>query len=107
IVSSATGGIGGTFSGLPDGSTTSAGGQTFRVNYSPTAVTLTDVTVPLPSLTISDASATVGTSGTTPLTFTVTLSSPPLTAVSVNYTTVDGSAVAPGDYAAASGTLTF
>src|SRR5581483_1572640 len=107
IVSSATGGISGAFNGLPDTSTLDAGGRTFQISYSATAVTLTDVTGSLPSLTITDASATVGTSGTAPLTFTVTLSTPPTGPVSVNYTTANGSAVAPGDYTATSGTLTF
>jgi hypothetical protein len=47
IIRSATGEfsgtITGTFAGLADGSTLSAGGRTFRINYSATAVTLTDV----------------------------------------------------------------
>ena len=39
--------------------------------------------------------------------FTVTLSAPSASTVTVDYATVDGSAAAPGDYAAATGTLTF
>ncbi|WP_227255065.1 beta strand repeat-containing protein [Frigoriglobus tundricola] len=42
IVSSATGGISGTFLGLPDGSTVTAGGRSFVIHYTATAVTLTD-----------------------------------------------------------------
>jgi hypothetical protein len=44
IVSSPSGGISGTFKGLADGATLQAGGRTFRVNYTPQAVTLTDRT---------------------------------------------------------------
>lgn len=40
-------------------------------------------------------------------TFVLTKSGPAASALSVNYTTVDGSAVAPADYAATSGTATF
>jgi hypothetical protein len=63
-----------------------------------------------PRITISDASTLEGCGcfGTTPLTFTVSMSSAYDEAVTVNYTTVDATAtVADGDYAAASGTLTF
>jgi Calx-beta domain len=48
-----------------------------------------------------------GSSGTTTLTFTVTRSGETTTAVSVDYLTANGSAIAPGDYAAASGNLPF
>jgi autotransporter-associated beta strand protein len=44
IVSSATGGISGTFSGLADNATFSAGGHTYRIIYSADAVTLTELT---------------------------------------------------------------
>src|SRR5262249_52707961 len=62
---------------------------------------------PAPSLSIGNAAATVGTSGTSPLTFTVTLSAASGATTTVDYTTVDGSAVAPGHYTSTSGTLTF
>src|SRR5213079_1463099 len=62
---------------------------------------------PAPSLGIGDAAATVGTSGTTPLTFTVTLSAPSGVTTTVHYATADGTATAPANYAAAGGTLTF
>lgn len=39
--------------------------------------------------------------------FTVTLSRPSTVAVSVDYTTVPKTAVAPGDFTASSGTITF
>jgi hypothetical protein len=48
-----------------------------------------------------------GDSGTTPVTFTVSLSSACDMPVTVDYTTKDGSAIAGYDYLAASGTLTF
>ena len=48
-----------------------------------------------------------GHTGTRPVTFQVKLSKVPKTAVTVNYATRDGTAVAGEDYDAASGTLTF
>jgi hypothetical protein len=48
-----------------------------------------------------------GASGTTPITFTVSLSAAYDQAVTVNYATADDTAVAGVDYVAASGTLTF
>lgn len=60
-----------------------------------------------PSLSIADASVVEGNSGTTTLPFAVTLSASTSRVVSVTYATSDGTATAPGDYAAATGTLTF
>jgi hypothetical protein len=62
---------------------------------------------PPPSLSIAAASATEGSSGTTPMTFQVSLSRPSSKPVSVGYATSDGTATAPADYVATSGTLTF
>ena len=50
---------------------------------------------------------TEGNSGTVNATFTVSLSTASGQTVTVNYATADGTAVAPGDYTAGSGTLTF
>ena len=50
---------------------------------------------------------TEGNSGTANATFTVSLSAASGQTVTVNYATADGTAVAPGDYTAGSGTLTF
>lgn len=60
-----------------------------------------------PSITIGGASAAEGNSGTTTLSFPVELSAGATQPVSVSFATADGTAVAPSDYAAASGTLTF
>jgi hypothetical protein len=60
-----------------------------------------------PGLSVSNATVTNGTSGTTPMTFTVSLTAASGDPVTVNYATADGTAVAGTDYQAASGTLTF
>jgi uncharacterized repeat protein (TIGR01451 family) len=61
----------------------------------------------LPSLSIGDASIIEGNSGTTGIDFTVTLSEASSQTVTVNFATANGSALAPTDYVANSGTLTF
>lgn len=60
-----------------------------------------------PSFSIGDASATEGNTGTTNLTFTVSLSAASTQATTVNYATANGSATAGSDFTAASGTLSF
>ena len=60
-----------------------------------------------PSVSIDDVSTEEGNSGTTMLSFPVTLSAASARAISVNYTTSDGTATVPADVAAASGTLRF
>ena len=59
------------------------------------------------SLAASDPSVTEGDSGTKNATFLVSLSAASTDTVTVDYATADGSATAPADYAASSGTLTF
>jgi hypothetical protein len=76
--------------------TITAGGQTFTV-----------IQTPLPVLTINNATLNEGNSGTTPFTFTISLSAALGQPVTVNYTSVNGTATAGEDYAAASGTITF
>jgi len=63
--------------------------------------------VPPPAMSIDDVAVAEGDAGTTAATFTVTLSAAAATAVTVNYATADGSAVAGADYASTSGTLNF
>jgi hypothetical protein len=60
-----------------------------------------------PSISVTDATVTEGNTGTTSATFTVTLSAPSASPVTVQYTTADGTAAGGSDYQAASGTLTF
>jgi uncharacterized repeat protein (TIGR01451 family) len=60
-----------------------------------------------PSITISDVTVTERGSGTTNAVFQVQLSAPSPQVITVDYETVDGSAVAPDDYYAKSGTLSF
>ncbi len=60
-----------------------------------------------PLITINDVSIFEGNSGTTDAQFVVSLSKAALTNVTVDYATVDGSAIAGSDYQATSGTLTF
>ena len=64
---------------------------------------------PLPSFGVADpVAATEGSgSGTTTVTFTVTLAPVSGRTTSVQYATQNGTAAAPGDFTAASGTLTF
>lgn len=61
----------------------------------------------LPTLSIDDVSQAEGNSGATNFTFNVTLSAPSASAVSVNYSTADGTALAGSDYSAESGAITF
>jgi hypothetical protein len=63
-----------------------------------------------PSLSIAGASVTEGNTGCAPCTamvFTVTLSAPSSQTVTVNYSTLPGTAIATKDYNPAAGTLTF
>jgi Ca2+-binding RTX toxin-like protein len=63
---------------------------------------------PQPSITISDATVSEGNSGAATATFTVTLTPASGRTVSVNFSTVDGTATAAnGDYVSNTGTLTF
>ncbi len=90
--------------------------ETFNVNLSGAAGatigdgigvgTITDDD-PLPALTINDVTVTEGDTGTVAATFTIGLSAVSGRTVSVDYATANGSAVAPGDYVARSGVLTF
>ncbi|MBK8988741.1 MAG: hypothetical protein IPM39_22155 [Chloroflexi bacterium] len=61
----------------------------------------------LPSLSINDVALLEGNGGTQQMSFDVTLSPASPAVVTVDYVTVNGTAVAPSDYAAVSGSLTF
>ena len=103
-----------------NGDTTAESDETFNLLLSnvtgatlgtPTTVTGTivnDDTQPSVSITADQASVKEGNSGTTPMTFTVSLSAASGLPVTVNYATQDGTATtANNDYAATNGTLTF
>jgi uncharacterized delta-60 repeat protein len=61
----------------------------------------------VPNISIGNVSLNEGNIGTTAFNFTVSLSAATTQTVTVNYATADGTANAPTDYQAASGTLTF
>lgn len=101
------------------GDTFVEGNESFAVNLSAAAnatladaqatgtITDDDVAAVIPSIAIANAVATEGNSGTSAMTFQVTLSAPTTNAVSVDYVTANGSATAGADYAATTGTLLF
>jgi chitinase len=63
--------------------------------------------VVLPSISASAASVVEGQSGVRTVSIPVTLSAPTPVQVAVTWSTANGTAVAPGDYAISSGTVTF
>jgi urease beta subunit len=66
------------------------------------------VAPPPPSrISINDVTRTEGNAGQTAFRFTVLLNAPQPAPVTVDFATANGTASAPGDYAATSGTLTF
>ena len=98
------------------GDTTDEFDETFTVNLTnPGNATITDnqgigtITDDdaAPSVSVNNVSVAEGDVGTTTATFTVSLSAPSGKPISVDYATADGTAVAPADYVAASGTLNF
>eukprot|EP01031_Cornospumella_fuschlensis_P018332 gene18332-22440_t len=66
-----------------------------------------DVAVVVPTISIADGTIVEGNSGSTLLSFTVTLSAATTSAVSVSYATANGTATAGSDYTAKTGTVTF
>jgi hypothetical protein len=68
--------------------------------------TITDNDPP-PAISVGDCAALEGDAGTTPCTFTATLSNPSTFAVGASYTTADVTATQGSDYITASGTLSF
>jgi hypothetical protein len=73
----------------------------------PHAVGATSGPAALPTLSIDDVTVTEGHVGTVEVTFTITLTGSSHQTVTVNFVTTNGSATAPDDYLAASGTRTF
>jgi uncharacterized repeat protein (TIGR01451 family) len=101
-----------------NGDTTVEPDETFFVNLGATAgatiakpqgtgTIINDDGLALPGISISDVTLAEGNSGTTSFNFTVSLTASSASTVTVNYTTADGSATAPSDYAAKSGVVTF
>ncbi len=60
-----------------------------------------------PSVTINDVAVTEGDGSPTTATFTVSLSNPSQSTVTVQYETANGTATSPADFAGTSGSLTF
>jgi hypothetical protein len=83
-----------------------SGGTSILIDPASANVTIEDDDLP-PSVSINNVSVVEGNAGTTEAQFLVSLSNPSAQTVSVNYVTVDGTASSPGDYVAATGTLTF
>jgi ribosomal protein L24E len=69
--------------------------------------TIKDDNDPAPEISVADTGRDEGDAGSAQMGFVVTLSAPSGRAVTVNYATADGTAVAPGDYTAVGNTLTF
>jgi len=61
----------------------------------------------IPSITITDVTQIEGNTGTGAFTFTVMLSNPSASTVTVDFATADGTAIGGSDYSATNGTLTF
>ncbi len=107
--------VSGTFAGLPEGAQLTLGGFLYSISYQGTDGTGNDVVLtrlvtpgpPPPSISVGDVIVSEGDSGTTPATFTLTLSAPSAQTVTVDYSTADETATSPDDYVSASGTLTF
>jgi probable HAF family extracellular repeat protein len=82
--------------------------ELFWVNLSDRSQWLAAILDDEPTVSIDSPAAVVeGNAGTTALNFTVRLSAPSEVPVTVTYATADGSATAPGDYQAKTGSVTF
>src|SRR5262249_14823634 len=81
------------------------GGAIINADYGEADVAITDDDTS--SISINDVSVTEGNIGTTPVTFRLNLSTPADHVITVDYATADDTALAPSDYQAGNGTLTF
>jgi hypothetical protein len=105
-----------------NGDTTAEPNETFTVNLSNAVgnATIADaqgvgtivnddqvVIVPPSRISINDVTTAEGNAGQTAFRFTVSLDAAQPAPVTVDFATADGTAIAPGDYAVTSGTLTF
>ena len=103
------------FTVLVNGDLTDESDETFKVNLTPVGtVAIADaqgigtiVDDDDAKLSVNDVSVTEGDSGTTNAVFTVSTSNPSDRPISVTASAADDTAVAPGDYTGASGTLTL
>jgi autotransporter-associated beta strand protein len=99
----------GTLAGLPEGAELLLRNQRFGISYRGGAgndIVLTALEDP-PSVSIDDVTVIEGSTGTTEAVFTVALSRTVIETVGVQYTIANGTAAAPADYTAQSGTLMF
>ncbi|HJQ37789.1 MAG TPA: Calx-beta domain-containing protein, partial [Thermoanaerobaculia bacterium] len=97
-----------------NGDTKIEGNETFQLvvdfqqgAQDPPPYTITILNDDVPTVTAGDVRVTEGNSGTTPMSFDVTLTNTTAVAVQAAYQTDPGTATAGTDYQAASGTLTF
>src|SRR5204862_4172255 len=98
--------VNGTFVGLPEGGGILSAGTVFQISY--VGGTGNDITLTAAlGLSVDDVTVPEGDSGTGMATFSVRLSSAAAGTVTVDYATVDGTAIAPTHYTAKTGTLTF
>src|SRR5262245_37425193 len=86
-----------------------AGQDTARGDPSDTVASDCETVLGLPksTISISNYGGPEGNAGTTTFSFLLTLSAASAKSVSVQYSTANGTATAPGDYASAAGTVTF
>lgn len=89
------------------GLTATAAGRPTPSNYVLNGVPLGGAPAPLPTVSAVGTSVTEGDSGTTTALFTLCLSEPATSPVTVTYQTRDGSATAGSDYQAVQGTMAF